>query len=55
MQAEVTRALDKTGDFVDASRGAAHYFAKTSGVVRDGNYASVWWPGDVWTFAQTID
>ena len=55
VQAEVTRALEKAEDFVDVPRDAAHHFAKTSGVVRDGNYVSARWPGDVYTFTKAFD
>lgn len=65
VQAEVTRALARSEDFVDVPKGAADYFAKAGGmardsvtnakpawVVRDGNYVSARWPGDVHTFAR---
>ncbi|MDE0853848.1 MAG: DJ-1/PfpI family protein [Nevskia sp.] len=68
VQAEVTRALARPEDFIDVPRDAPNRFAKTSGVVRDsasnpkpawvvrdGNYVSARWPGDVYTFAQTFD
>jgi putative intracellular protease/amidase len=64
VQQEVTRALASPQDFLDAPR----QFAKASGmlrdtptssapafVVRDGNYVSARWPGDVHTFAGTFD
>ncbi len=68
VQAEVTRALARAEDFVDVPADAPNQFAKTSGVVRDsasnskpawvvrdGNYVSARWPGDVYTFARTFD
>jgi len=68
VQQEVTRALAKPEDFLDVAPGAPNQFAKTSGVmrdtetnskpawvVRDGNYVSARWPGDVHTFAKTFD
>jgi putative intracellular protease/amidase len=68
VQQEVTRALAKPEDFVDVAPDAPDRFAKTSGmardseanskpawVVRDGNYVSARWPGDVHTFAKTFD
>ncbi len=67
VQAEVTRALASPGDFLDVPRSAPDYALKTSGlardsasdarpawVVRDGNYVSARWPGDVYTFARTF-
>lgn len=67
VQAEVTRALAKPEDFLDVAAAAPHRFRKTSGlhrdtsddersawVVRDGNYVSARWPGDVHTFAKTF-
>jgi putative intracellular protease/amidase len=67
VQAEVTRALASPGDFLDVPRSAPDYARKTSGlardsasdarpawVVRDGNYVSARWPGDVHTFARTF-
>ena len=67
VQAEVTRALARADDFVDVPADAPHRFRKTSGlfrdspddphpafVVRDGNYVSARWPGDVHTFALTF-
>lgn len=67
VQAEVTRALASPGDFVDVPADAPDHFRKTSGlvrdraddaraafVVRDGNYVSARWPGDVHTFARTF-
>lgn len=68
VQQEVTRALAAPEDFLDVPRDAPHHFAKASGllrdsamnskpawVVRDGNYVSARWPGDVYTFARTFD
>ena len=68
VQAEVTRALARPEDFLDVAADAPQRFAKTSGLardslsnskpawlVRDGNYVSARWPGDVHTFAQTFD
>lgn len=65
VQAEVTRALAQPEDFCDVPADAPHRFRKTSGlvrdsasddraafVVRDGNYVSARWPGDVHTFAR---
>src|SRR5579871_1532835 len=65
VQQEVTRALARAEDFIDVPAGAAHYWRKTSGmirdtfeddspafVVRDGNYVSARWPGDAHTFAR---
>jgi hypothetical protein len=67
VQAEVTRALARPEDFHDVARRAPHFFAKSSGifrdspqdsrpafVVRDGNYVSARWPGDIHLFAQTF-
>ena len=67
VQAEVTRALERPEDFVDVPVGAPAHFRKASGlfrdtpsddrpafVVRDGNYLSARWPGDVHTFARTF-
>ncbi|MHA6206161.1 type 1 glutamine amidotransferase domain-containing protein [Dyella soli] len=64
VQQEVTRALARPADFLDVPRDAPHYRRKTSGlvrdsdaddrpafVVRDGNYLSARWPGDVHRFA----
>lgn len=60
VQQEVTRALAKPEDFLDVPANAEHHFMKASGmvrdnlndtraswVVRDGNYFSARWPGDV--------
>jgi putative intracellular protease/amidase len=67
VQAEVTRALADPADFCDVATDAPHYWRKVSGlfrdtphderpgfVVRDGNYLSARWPGDVHTFARTF-
>ncbi len=64
VEQEVKRALAAETDFIDVPSGAPHYLRKTSGiardslrdarpawVVRDGNYISARWPGDVHTFA----
>ena len=64
VEQEVRRALAADTDFVDVPPGAPDYLRKTSGVVRDtprdsrpawvvrdGNYISARWPGDVHTFA----
>jgi putative intracellular protease/amidase len=64
---EVKRSLRDPKDFLDVPEGTDHYRLKTSGmardrvtdsrpawVVRDGNYISARWPGDVHTFAQTF-
>lgn len=66
VQAEVTRALARPQDFLDAPAGL-HNTLQNSGlardsandkraawVVRDGNYVSARWPGDVHAFAQTF-
>lgn len=65
VEQEVKRALAQDSDFVDVPTDAPHHFLKTSGlvrdrlhnpsaawVVRDGNYLSARWPGDVHSFAQ---
>lgn len=65
VQQEVTRALADPADFLDVPHDAPHYRRKTSGlvrdsdsddapafVVRDGNYLSARWPGDVHRFAR---
>jgi len=65
VQAEVTRALASPGDFLDVPASAPDHWRKTSGmhrdndvdarpafVVRDRNYLSARWPGDVHTFAR---
>jgi putative intracellular protease/amidase len=67
VQAEVTRALARPEDFLDVTRDAPDRFRKASGlfrdrpgnerpawVVRDGNYVSARWPGDVHRFARTL-
>jgi len=67
VEAEVKRLLAKPEDFLDVPRDDPHRFARTSGiafdslenpkpawVVRDGNYVSARWPGDVHTFAKTF-
>lgn len=67
VQAEVTRTLASSADFLDVPRDAPHYALKTSGlardsatdgrpawVVRDGTYVSARWPGDVHAFAQAF-
>jgi len=67
VQQEVTRALADAEDFCDVSRDDPHYRRKTSGlacdsmdddspafVVRDRNYISARWPGDVHTFAKAF-
>jgi putative intracellular protease/amidase len=67
VQQEVTRALASADDFCDVPTADTHYRRKTSGlvrdsmddetpafVVRDRNYVSARWPGDVHTFAKTF-
>jgi putative intracellular protease/amidase len=67
VQAEVTRALEKPGDFLDVPEGSPGYRRKTGGlhrdtpedsspafVVQDGNYVSARWPGDAHTFAKAF-
>jgi putative intracellular protease/amidase len=67
VQQEVTRALARLEDFRDVPKDDPHYRRKTSGlvrdsiadatpafVVRDRNYVSARWPGDVHTFARTF-
>lgn len=67
VQAEVTRALASAADFRDVPKGGADHFRKASGmfrdgprdsrpswVVRDGQYVSARWPGDVHSFAATF-
>ena len=67
VQAEVTRALARPEDFLDVPDDSPHRLRKASGlfrdtpddsrpafVVRDGNYVSARWPGDVHTFARTF-
>jgi putative intracellular protease/amidase len=66
-QAEITRLLARPEDFLDVPRDAPDRFRKTSGlfrdtasdsrpafVVRDGNYLSARWPGDVHAFASAF-
>ena len=65
VQQEVTRALARPQDFLDVPVAAPHFGRRTNGmtrdtfdddspafVVRDGNYVSARWPGDVHTFAK---
>jgi putative intracellular protease/amidase len=65
VQQEVTRALADPADFLDVPHDTADYRRKTNGlardsdrdaspafVVRDGNYLSARWPGDVHRFAR---
>ena len=67
VQQEVTRALARPEDFRDVLKDDLLYRRKTSGlardsmndetpafVVRDRNYVSARWPGDVHTFARTF-
>jgi putative intracellular protease/amidase len=67
VQQEVTRALARPEDFCDVDPAAPDAGRKSSGrsrdtpdddrpafVVRDGNYVSARWPGDVHTFARTL-
>jgi putative intracellular protease/amidase len=67
VEAEVTRALENPQDYRDVPLDAPDYRRKTDGrhrdtpadarpafVVRDGNYISARWPGDVNTFAKTF-
>lgn len=67
VQAEVTRTLASPADFCDVPAGSPGFFRKTSGlfrdrvhdasaafVVRDGQYVSARWPGDVHTFARVF-
>jgi putative intracellular protease/amidase len=67
VQQEVTRALARPQDFLEVPAGAPDYRRKTDGlsrdtfaddrpafVVRDRNYVSARWPGDVHTFAKTF-
>lgn len=67
VQAEVSRMLQSPDDFRDVPDDAADHVRKASGlfrdsssdtrpawVVRDGNYLSARWPGDVHTFARTF-
>jgi putative intracellular protease/amidase len=65
VQQEVTRALERPGDFLDVPPDAPDTRLKTSGrardtdnddrpafVVEDGDYVSARWPGDAHTFAR---
>jgi len=65
VEQEIRRALASADDFLDVPDNAEHHFLKSSGmvrdrindarpawVVRDGNYLSARWPGDVHTWAQ---
>jgi putative intracellular protease/amidase len=65
VQAEVTRALARSEDFLDVPADAPDRFRKSSGlfrdrpgderpafVVRDGRYVSARWPGDAHAFAS---
>jgi putative intracellular protease/amidase len=67
VQAEVTRALESPAHFCDVPDDAVHRFRKTAGlfrdgpgdtrpafVVRDGQYVSARWPGDVHSFARAF-
>jgi putative intracellular protease/amidase len=67
VQAEVTRALARADDFLDVPVDAPQHWRKISGVhrdtpadsraafvVRDRNYVSARWPGDVHAFASTF-
>jgi hypothetical protein len=67
VQAEVTRCLATPEDFLDVPANAPNHFRKASGlfrdtpgdarpafIVRDGNYLSARWPGDVHTLALTF-
>jgi putative intracellular protease/amidase len=67
VQQEVTRSLASPDHFLDVPPGAPDYRRKTSGrsrdtatdarpawVVRDANYISARWPGDVHTFARSF-
>ncbi|MGH8455699.1 MAG: type 1 glutamine amidotransferase domain-containing protein [Stenotrophobium sp.] len=67
VQQEVTRALAQPQDFLDVPKDAPNHFMKASGmvrdtlgdsraawVVRDGDYLTARWPGDVHTFARTF-
>ena len=67
VQQEVTRALARPEDFRDVPKDDPDYRRKTSGlvrdtlddetpafVVRDRNYVSARWPGDIHTFAKTF-
>ncbi|MES2128974.1 MAG: type 1 glutamine amidotransferase domain-containing protein [Pseudomonadota bacterium] len=65
VEQEVKRALAADSDFLDVPKDAPHHWHKASGmvrdapddarpawVVRDGNYLSARWPGDVHTLAR---
>ncbi len=65
VESEIKRALEKDADFLDVPKGTEDYFLKTSGILRDregnsrpawvikdGNYISARWPGDIHAFAQ---
>jgi hypothetical protein len=67
VQQEVTRALERPADFLDVASDAPHARRKRNGlardsidddtpafVVRDSNYVSARWPGDVHTFARML-
>lgn len=67
VEMEVKRALASPADFLDVPHGSAGFLLKTAGIVRDSlnnakpawvvrdcNYVSARWPGDVFTFAQTF-
>jgi putative intracellular protease/amidase len=67
VQQEVMRALARPEDFRDVPKDDPHFRRKTSGlvrdsmddetpafVVRDRNYVSARWPGDIHTFAKTF-
>jgi len=62
---EIKRLLASPDDFLDVPKGTPAFFKKTSGmardtlsdaspawVVRDGNFISARWPGDVHTYAK---
>lgn len=65
VEGEIKRLLARPEDFLDVPLGSAHFFKKTSGlvrdspsddspawVVRDGHFISARWPGDVHTYAR---
>lgn len=67
VQQEVTRALARAEDFLDVPADDPQHRRRSSGlvrdtaaddsaafVVRDGNYLSARWPGDVHSFAKTF-
>ncbi|MEO8672777.1 MAG: hypothetical protein ABI411_15775 [Tahibacter sp.] len=67
MQAEVTRSVASPQNFLDVRSDAEHAWRKRSGlfrdsatddraafVVRDGNYVSARWPGDVHAFGAAF-